>query len=290
MPFRSARTLIRNTTSYYRMTRTFSHLCGGEWTPGGWEPPAVIEPGRSGGMQSESEGVLTGTEGYAKYDVIWGVKRLGMIYVYWNNPTVGATHRRFAVHRSDVLPHCDYENPEGASTFYSMDTTVDFHLAPIRFFHTDGGGDIIAPGDIAAAFAAGPIGGIAWLIGLENIYPDAGWEYELRQGAYGATSAPLSPVEHSPRSTSPPPQLPTTIVPNLVGLTTQDVVDRLSAADLHPVWFYQYSYTVPEGIVIGQDVVAGAEWPPGSPIGVTLSLGPDPEPLTGPEPPPVFDT
>ncbi|GAA4028655.1 hypothetical protein GCM10022232_88160 [Streptomyces plumbiresistens] len=93
-PVRSARAVIHNRTSYYKLVKTFDHLCHGEWTPGGWLPPAVIEPGRSGGMQSESAGTATGTEGYAKYDVFFGVKRLGMVYVYWDNPFVGVTHPR----------------------------------------------------------------------------------------------------------------------------------------------------------------------------------------------------
>jgi hypothetical protein len=202
MPFRSARTVIRNATSNYRMTLTFSHLCGGEWTPGGWAPPAEIRPGQTGGMQSESDGILTGTEGYAKYDVTFGVRRLGMVYVYWTNPTAGVTRPRFAVHRVDVLPHCDYDNPDGDSVFYAMDQSVDFHLAPVRFFHTDSGGDIVRPADLAAAFTAGPVGGILWVAGLTNIYADAGWEYELRQGAYGSTSSALTP--HGTTTTTVP--------------------------------------------------------------------------------------
>ncbi|WP_433063190.1 PASTA domain-containing protein [Dactylosporangium sp. CS-033363] len=280
MPFRSARTVIRNTTGNYKLTLTFSHLCNGEWTPGGWEPPAEIRPGQTGGMQSESDGVLQGTEGYAKYDVTFGVLRLGMIYVYWTNPTAGVTRPRFAVHRVDVLPHCDYDNPDGDSVFYAMDQTVDFHLAPIRFFHTDSGGDIVRPGDLAAAFTAGPIGGIAWLAGLTNIYSDAGWEYELRQGAYGSTSSPLTP--HGTTTTTVPvteplPPPPTTTVPDLTGLTAAEAVTLLAQAGLHQVWFYQYS-EAPKGTVIAQDVAAGSEWPPGSPVGVTLSEGPDPDP------------
>src|ERR1041384_2148755 len=101
MPFRSARTIIRNTTSYYRLNLTFSHLCNGEWTPGGWEPPAEIKPGETRGLQSESDGFLQGTEGYVKYDVTWGVKRLGMIYIYWTNPVAGVTRPRSAAHRGE---------------------------------------------------------------------------------------------------------------------------------------------------------------------------------------------
>ncbi|GIF72450.1 AbfB domain-containing protein [Asanoa siamensis] len=183
MPARVGRVVILNRTSYFRLVKSFSHLCGGEWTPGGWEPPQVIEPGRSGGMQSESDGVATGTEGYAKYDVIWGARREGMIYVYWNNPYLGVTRPRFATHASDVLPDCDYAASGDGSTF-TVDKGLRFHLVPTAYRHSDGGGDITAPGDLLAGFAAGPVGGIALLFGLAGIVKDPIWEYELRDGFF----------------------------------------------------------------------------------------------------------
>lgn len=70
---------------------------------------------------------------------------------------------------------------------------------------------------------------------------------------------------------------PTTSVPDLTGLDVAGVVNSLGAAGLHAVWFYQYS-AAPAGTVIGQDVAAGSEWPAEAPIGVTISLGADPDP------------
>ncbi|MFD0856928.1 AbfB domain-containing protein [Actinomadura adrarensis] len=191
MPARTSRVIIHNKTSYFKMVRTFDHLCGGEWTPGGWRPPNVIEPGRSGGLQSESDGIATGTEGYVKYDVIWGARRQGMVYIYWNNPYLGVTRPRFATHLTDVLPDCDYEAPGDGSTF-SVDKNLNFYLAPIAYRHSDGGGDITSPGDLAAAFAAGPLGGVGLLFGLSGIVKDPQWEYELRDGQYGTLSAELA--------------------------------------------------------------------------------------------------
>lgn len=73
---------------------------------------------------------------------------------------------------------------------------------------------------------------------------------------------------------------PTTVVPDLTGLDTAGVVDLLGAAGLYAVWFEQYSWTVEKGRVISQDVAPGSVWPPGRPIPVTISLGPDPNPAT----------
>jgi LGFP repeat len=182
MPERIGRVVVRNTSGSLRLVKTFAHLCHGDWTPGGWQPPAFIEPGATGGMQSESGGVLTGTEGYAKYDVVdLAGRRHGMIYLYWDNPWVGVTHPRFATNAGDVFPDCDFDAPTDSSVF-QVDTSLSFHLAPVAYRHTHGGGDVTSPGDLAAAFLAGPVGGIALLFGLKGIVKDPVWEYELRDG------------------------------------------------------------------------------------------------------------
>jgi hypothetical protein len=199
MPERIGRIVIHNTTSDFRLVKTFSHLCGGEWTPGGWEPPAAIEPGATGGMQSESDGILTGTEGYAKYDVMEGQARLGMIYVYWDNPYFGVTHPRFATSATDIPPDCDYDSPSNSSQF-SIDTSLNFTLVPISYKHTESGGDVTAPGDLLLGFVAGPVGGIATLFGLEGINKDPVWEFELRAGNFASVASSLG-VSPPPAST-----------------------------------------------------------------------------------------
>lgn len=198
MPQRTARVTINNTSSYLRLVKTTDHLCGGDWTPGGWQPPATIEPGTSAGMQSESSGdipiignIMTGTEGYAKYDVIGPDKRHGMIYVYWDNPWFGFTHPRFETNADDVAPDCDYSTPAAASSF-SEDQSLDFSLVPIVYRHTEGGQDITSPGDLAAAFAAGPILGVFSLFGFEGIVKDPEWVFELRDVA--PSFAPTQPT------------------------------------------------------------------------------------------------
>ena len=134
VPERVGRVVIHNRTSNMKLVKTFAHLCHGDWTPGGWVPPDTIGPGQTGGMQSESGGVLTGAEGHAKYDVIRDADgRQGMIYVYWDNPWFGVTHPRFATNAVDVHPDCDFQVPPGQSDFYSIDTSLSFYVAPVRY-------------------------------------------------------------------------------------------------------------------------------------------------------------
>jgi len=148
-------------------------------------------------MQSESSGdipiignVMTGTKGYAKYDAIGPDKRHGMVYVYWDNPWFGNTQRRFATNADDVVPHCDNNTPPNSSAF-SEDESLDFSLVPVAYRHSDGGGTITSAGDLAAAFAAGPVVGPLTLFGLEGIVKDPEWEYELRDVA--PSFAPTQP-------------------------------------------------------------------------------------------------
>jgi len=134
MASRTFRVIIRNRSSKLVLSNTFTHLCDGGWT-GGWEPAGVIcfaNPGDrptifacpnttgDGALQSESDWAFSGTEGYIKYDVfdptinVTGA-RVGMVYVYWNNPFYGTTHCRFASDSSDVTPDCDFSGPGAGS-------------------------------------------------------------------------------------------------------------------------------------------------------------------------------
>ena len=66
MPARSTRVTLRNRTPF-TLTLTNSGLDHGQWTDGGWNPPASIAPEATLGWQSESEGIATGTEGSVTY-------------------------------------------------------------------------------------------------------------------------------------------------------------------------------------------------------------------------------
>lgn len=158
MPQRTFRTIIRNPTSDLNLVGTFNHLCHGQWTDL-LQPPATIPPGGSGGMQSESNGVLTGTEGYAKYDVIRAGTRVGMIYVYWDNPFFGITHFVFKSNAVDVNPDCDFSIPSG-SVFDPTGVTFTFGFD--EYDHGGvGGGDLTNVTDLLGLSSAGILSTLA---------------------------------------------------------------------------------------------------------------------------------
>ena len=171
MPQRSFRVVIANPTQDLNLTQTFAHLCHGQWT-GGWTPPATIPPGGSGSMQSESHGFMTGTEGYVKYDVFqtdqFGANtRLGMIYVYWDNPWMGITHFWYRHALGDVYPDCDFTIPTGH--FFPPDTTspVNFLFGFVAYLGgTVSGGEVTNITDLLGLGLAGIAGAtVAPLIG-----------------------------------------------------------------------------------------------------------------------------
>jgi hypothetical protein len=169
MPERSFRVIIQNSSSF-TLNQTFNHLCGGDWTPGGWVPPGSISPNTSGGMQSESDGIATGTEGYVKYDVNRNVggsnTKVGMIYVYWDNPFYGYTHFRFAAAPVDVFPDCDFDAPSGGATF-SDSSDLSFSLSFSDYAHGEGNaGHVPALGDFVH-YAVGPVS-LFGLVGIDQ--------------------------------------------------------------------------------------------------------------------------
>jgi hypothetical protein len=163
-------------------------------TASGWEPPNAIAPGATGGMQSESGGVLTGTEGYVKYQVAGPDGAHGVVYIYWDNPYYGVTHPGWAATGGNVVtPDCDVDQPGDASRFPVNNDDLDFRLVPMAYRHLDGGGDIISPNDIAAAFVlgiGGIVGGVLDLLGFEGIVDDPIWEYELRDATRASWMTP----------------------------------------------------------------------------------------------------
>ncbi|MBV9859945.1 MAG: hypothetical protein JO038_07575 [Alphaproteobacteria bacterium] len=169
MPERSFRVIITNQTSSnegFTLQQTTNHLCGGEWTSGDWTPKATIKPGDSGGLQSESDGFMTGTEGYVKYDVIGPAGRAGMIYIYWDNPFYGTTHFRFVAAAEDVFPDCDFDPPSGGSSFSNPPALgFDIQFAAYKS-GTAGGATITSPGDLVH-FVVGPVS-FAGLIGIDK--------------------------------------------------------------------------------------------------------------------------
>ena len=167
LPERSFRVVIQNNSATLTLKQSFNHLCGGVYT-GGWLPPGEIDPGKSGGVQSESDGFMTGTEAYVKYDVIGpDNSRQGMIYVYWDNPWWGYTHFRWVTAKDDVFPDCDFTPPEGST--FSNSGTVMYKLNFTLYKHgTEGGGNVTSIGDFVNYVGAPTPATLLGLVGIDK--------------------------------------------------------------------------------------------------------------------------
>jgi hypothetical protein len=126
MPVRSFRLFIKNTSEDVRLHKRNEHLCWGSWTSHEWMPPMDILPGEEKGFQSESTSgsFATGTEGWAKYEVVDSSNQgLGMVFAYWDNPyALGNTYFGCDKAFDDVTAPCD-DSPD------SSGDTSDFSSA-----------------------------------------------------------------------------------------------------------------------------------------------------------------
>jgi hypothetical protein len=89
MPARSFRVDIDN-TSAFSLAKTHEELTSGAYTDGWPPPPQLIRPGQSISFESESDGVLGGTEGNVIYNVLdFEGKPRGSFYIFWHAPYLG---------------------------------------------------------------------------------------------------------------------------------------------------------------------------------------------------------
>lgn len=90
MAARSVRCLLSNQTSY-PLNLESEGLDHGIYTDP-WKPPQTIPPGTIGEWRSESSGIMTGTEGHARYRVSIPTPSeyvQEFIDITWNNPYIG---------------------------------------------------------------------------------------------------------------------------------------------------------------------------------------------------------
>lgn len=80
---RSTRVTVVNKTTV-TWTRVDATLTHGTWAS---EPPQTLAAKATGSWQSESNGFLTGTEGWAVYGT-----EVGQVEIYWNNPFSGSNN------------------------------------------------------------------------------------------------------------------------------------------------------------------------------------------------------
>lgn len=119
MPARIFRYQLTNSVQGHTLNLVTEHLCGGEYTPGGWRPVGVIASGATAGIQAESAGFLTGTQGWVKYRIVRDSDQAqrGLVYLYWTNPYFGVTYGKHALVGQDIVADCDEDEPGGGSSF-----------------------------------------------------------------------------------------------------------------------------------------------------------------------------
>ena len=94
MPARTARCIFFNQTNLDMTLVSSDDLVHGDYT-GSWHPPKVIKGGSRAEWRSESDGVLTGTEGYLTYSIAVPDQANGhteFVKIHWDNPYIGVQH------------------------------------------------------------------------------------------------------------------------------------------------------------------------------------------------------
>lgn len=165
MPARNYRITLTNRTDL-ALSLKQKHLCHGDWTPGGWEPPGTIASHEFGQWQSESGGAFTGTEGWLKYKLLDPVnpEDSEQVYVHWQVPYAGTPvfpgvdGSSAQVSLGDVVPHCDVDSSGGGSGF----TGTPKHQLVLT--HASTSPDDPTIGDILAAYS-NPVSVLASFIG-----------------------------------------------------------------------------------------------------------------------------
>jgi hypothetical protein len=103
----------------HTLQRVDHHCCSGVFTSNDWEPTLNVPPAGTGGLQGESKGVLTGTVGWAKYNIVRDSDNAtrGMLFLSWDNPYFGATQFSFGLVGPRGIPLCDQEGADDTSSY-----------------------------------------------------------------------------------------------------------------------------------------------------------------------------
>lgn len=112
------------------------HLDHGEWTT---EPPTIM--GNAGEWESESDGILTGTEGSATFQIETdtGVS-VGEVRFDWDNPAAGANS-----YRETLSPAATNDNEDGFSAGHKGGGGDN---ARVTFVLLDGPGGVDSDGNV----------------------------------------------------------------------------------------------------------------------------------------------
>jgi hypothetical protein len=166
MPVRTIEIELFNKTGF-PLQQTAANLCHGDWRPTGM-PPAIIpaqapnQPDASGKIRAESDGVMTGTEGFVKYKITNNENVTNTVHIYWSNPYIGTTVIQAQCHGHDYPMKC------GVGRYIPEGTT--YPAVPVRFeVVQEGRSNLANTGDRwpeYSVMAAAPPGGITGFIML----------------------------------------------------------------------------------------------------------------------------
>jgi hypothetical protein len=198
MPVRSVRIHVYNESSYLTMQRTALQSCSGGWTDGWAPPPSTIAPGANSLFQAESDGVATGAIGYIKFDLLAVNGRHGMVYLYWDNPYMGATNFKLRTDMVDVPVDCG-PTDQNPSTFSDSGNpqTLDFG---VQYAYGDLDGDN-AMNDTPLQTLGSVVEGPATIFGESNIIAHAWVDIHIQdQEPRGLSSTPPAMYTFSAKS------------------------------------------------------------------------------------------
>jgi hypothetical protein len=118
MPARAYNITLAN-FSGTTLTLTGQNLCHGEWSTN-MAAPGTIKTGQTVTFRTESDGFLTGTEAFVKYET--GASSSDgpqtELYIYWDNPYIGTTNAAAFATSGDVPVNggCSATTPSSSSS------------------------------------------------------------------------------------------------------------------------------------------------------------------------------
>jgi hypothetical protein len=148
-------------------------LCGGIYTSSDWQPKAEVPFQTSIGIQGESSGIMTGTEGWVKYNLVRddGTKR-ALVYLYWTNPWLGTTDFNYACPAIDIVADCDEDSTSVDSSVFSDANTQpsDLILRPTAIWQDGLQSDLNDPGELYKLLPRPAITVPVYMIGGVGVY------------------------------------------------------------------------------------------------------------------------
>jgi len=115
MAARSVQIQFTNATDF-PLNLIASHLCHGKWTNDGAKPPQQVAARSMVSWESQSDGILTGTQGWVKYKLAPSSGNNEQVLVSWDNPYVPATGTPWIVPSESIYnisPPCGNDSTGG---------------------------------------------------------------------------------------------------------------------------------------------------------------------------------